>query len=308
MGADLEDVLVREGFSPSSARQVLASIPEVTSAGLQSRLGQLSYLSSVLEGESPDSLRAWVVKQPQFLEQEFRVVHQDEGLLVLNKPWDTRLAFDAGASPSFVTERTCETWIRESHPSADAMRFCHQLDYATSGILVWAFNKKAAGQVTKLFRERRAEKEYRALIFGHPSFDSITVLERIAEDENGGFRMAIGSDGRGKEAETDVEVLARGFLSLEGHRRQGEPVAEVSLRPKTGRRHQLRVHMQHLGHAIVGDTTYANDWDTYRMFLHAQRLVLPLPGGTLDLKAPASFQHAYTPLDRRKSEYLSSPE
>ena len=83
------------------------------------------------------------------------------------------------------------------------------------------------------------------------------------------------------QASTEVEVLARGTY-------RGEPATKLLLRPKTGRRHQLRLHCVALGHPIVGDATYGGDTESPRMMLHAHTLALPTPA-PLDITARDSF-------------------
>eukprot|EP01084_Bolivina_argentea_P183226 316213_1 len=182
------------------------------------------------------------------------------------------------------------------------MRFCHQLDYATSGVLVWAHNRMAANAVGKQFRERRARKEYEAIVFGHPEFDSKVINKPIGPHPGGGFCMVASPEANGKTTETYVEVVERCKLSLPGHPREGQPVALVRLKPVTGRRHQLRVHMAYLGHPIVGDANYAEDWIAFRMMLHATRLILPLDDGELDLRAQHNFRRHLAPMSKKEDK------
>ncbi len=106
-----------------------------------------------------------------------------------------------------------------------------------------------------------------------------------------------------KAAATSFRVLARGVCALDGPFR-GAPVAHVEARPSTGRRHQIRVHLAASGHPIVGDAAYSADRDSFRMFLHAASLFLPLQAKRGDpeltplrLRAPLprSFAVAMTP-------------
>ena len=154
-------------------------------------------------------------------------------------------------------------------------RHVHQLDYATSGVLCVALSKKAAGAAGKLFEQRRTSKLYLALVAGHPSWDHLSCTAAVGEDSSDprGFRMAVeGQSGCSKPltAHTDMYVIARGHLD-------GQNVAKLLMVPKSGRRHQLRVHSMASGHPIVGDVAYTGDARATRMMLHAWRLRLPLP-------------------------------
>ena len=151
----------------------------------------------------------------------------------------------------------------------------HQLDFATSGVLCVALSKKAAAAASRLFESRQTSKLYLALIHGHPTWDSYTARGAIGEDATDprGFRMAIEGDSgctKPLSATTELFVVARGTLD-------GRPVTKLLMRPKDGRRHQLRLHARAAGHPIVGDVAYCGDTIAVRMMLHAWRLRLPLP-------------------------------
>jgi tRNA pseudouridine32 synthase/23S rRNA pseudouridine746 synthase len=98
----------------------------------------------------------------------------------------------------------------------------------------------------------------------------------------------------GRNAVTDIQVVQRGYYgyTIESNptERRSIPVTKVKLFPITGRRHQLRVHLQSLGHSIVGDYNYQDDYtDTFRMMLHAWKLEAPLTPVPLNVEAPDPF-------------------
>ena len=120
-----------------------------------------------------------------------------------------------------------------------------------------------------------ASKLYLALVHGHPAWEQLACTGAVGEDstDERGFRMALeGEPGCTKplKASTDLFVVARGTLD-------GRPVTKLLMRPRDGRRHQLRLHAKAAGHPIVGDTAYCGDTVAVRMMLHAWRLRLPLP-------------------------------
>ncbi|CAI2175559.1 10992_t:CDS:2 [Funneliformis geosporum] len=153
-----------------------------------------------------------------------------------------------------------------------------------TGCYCLALTKKSAGIASVAFAKRKVDKYYLAIVRGWLKNDSYVVEQPIAEVPNNRYRMSIGTDGNpGKSAKTEIKVL----LTL------------VSLHPITGRRHQLRLHCQFLNHPIVGDWHYErqimNYTDTWRMMLHAQKLVIPLykndeeKGRILDVDAGDPF-------------------
>ena len=170
--------------------------------------------------------------------------------------------------------------------SGTLLRFAHRLDYATSGVLCMALNRKACGAAGSLFESRQACKQYLALCYGHIEPDGMKITAPVApykappgqetmcptgSDGAKDFRMCVGDpDNPGKDAQTQVRVIGHGTF-------MGKHISKFLLPPKTGRRHQLRVHMAHVGHGIVGDYTYCGDGDAPRMMLHAWSLELPLP-------------------------------
>jgi tRNA pseudouridine32 synthase/23S rRNA pseudouridine746 synthase len=142
--------------------------------------------------------------------------------------------------------------------------------------LVAASSKRAAGAAAKLFRERKARKTYLAIVFGHPESDEWSCDAPMGKDPDDpkGFREKVDESETGKACETRFEVLQRGVCALEG-KYKGTPVSKVRVTPVTGRRHQIRVHLMHSGHPIVGDNAYSEDRDSFRTFLHAHVLEMP---------------------------------
>ena len=155
-------------------------------------------------------------------------------------------------------------------------RHVHQLDFATSGVLCIALNKRAAGAVRKgLFQARAVDKCYLALVDGHTSFDHTRVEAGIGEDASDarGFLMALeGAPGctGASAATTDAYTVARARW----------PTAAASRSccssPRARRRHQLRLHCVALGHPIVRRRRGSGDHAAPRMCLHAYCLSLPL--------------------------------
>jgi 23S rRNA pseudouridine955/2504/2580 synthase len=157
----------------------------------------------------------------------------------------------------------------------------HRLDRDTSGVIVVAKRRAVAASLGKLFATRNVRKIYWAAVKGvpHPLQGRIDVPLRKSATPEGDRVLA---DEEGQRAVTTYSVVDR-----------APPVAAwVSLQPSTGRQHQLRAHMAHIGCPIIGDNKYGGDIGLpenvpNRLHLHARRIVFPHPrGGTVDVSAP----------------------
>lgn len=142
----------------------------------------------------------------------------------------------------------------------------HRLDRDTSGILVFALSRFGQNRIARQFQERQTEKTYQAVVVGHLEgegrIDIPVVYDAIHPP------LHIVDQSSNKPAITDWQVLEHFHI-------QGQAVTRVKLTPITGRSHQLRVHMQYLGHPIVGDTLYASEAEQKlmpRLCLHAEKL------------------------------------
>ena len=191
-----------------------------------------------------------------------RLLHRCANYLVIDKPPDVRIDGDHA--------HTTQKMLQDAFPDlASELRHCHQLDYATSGVMCYALSRQAAAAASWLFEHRHTEKAYLALVEGHMADERAESVLPIADDPNHDFKMMIGTpEVPGRAAETVVIRLAVGQY-------HGRDISKVQLQPRTGRRHQLRLHCAALGHPIVGDATYGDDTESQRMMLHAWKLVLP---------------------------------
>lgn len=222
------------------------------------------------------------------------LVCEHGGLVAVRKPWGMRphLPRDGSGRPYRVhpEELTVHDWFRSAYPE-EPCHICNRLDMATSGLMLVARSADVSRFVNRLFAKRRVEKTYQALVLGQPppSWDEGVQLRYRIADTDGFARRVDAADGQ--DAETFVKVVRRGLWRAsgegedQGKDRGQEPLeaALVEVRPKTGRRHQIRVHLAAAGHPILGDDAYGgNPWGerggSYRMFLHALALELPLDG------------------------------
>jgi len=159
----------------------------------------------------------------------------------------------------------------------------HRLDKETSGVIVAAKTDQAFLALTRTFSERRTKKEYLAIVAGSPNLPGGAIDAPIGRHGFNRLRMCVRNDGR--PAQTDWEIVER----------FSRAATLVKVRIHTGRTHQVRVHMSHLGYPLAGDPMYGWRESTWpkeapvtRVMLHAWRLELPHPttGEPLELEAP----------------------
>ncbi|MFC6672397.1 pseudouridine synthase [Marinobacterium aestuariivivens] len=203
------------------------------------------------------------------------VEYQDEQVLVVVKPHD--LLSVPGRGPD---KQDC-LWHRvlRDFPTA---RIVHRLDCATSGLMVLARDADSHRELSRQFRERETRKRYQALVAGRPAGDG-GVIDWPLRCDWERRPLQIIDPAEGKSARTEWQLLDS----------DGEQ-SRILLHPVTGRSHQLRVHMQALGHPILGDAFYAPPEVqalSPRLLLHAERLGFqhPLTGEAMDFESPPPF-------------------
>ncbi len=209
-------------------------------------------------------------------------LHADDALLVLDKPAGLLSVPGRGADKQdCASTRAQALW-------PDAL-IVHRLDMATSGLLLMVRGSGMQRTLSMAFESRSVRKRYVALVAGHvppPAAEGGEIDLPLMSDWPNRPRQMV--DARGKPSQTRWRVLAH------EHDAQGRPLTRLELEPVTGRTHQLRVHLQAIGHPILGDALYA-DADTQarcpRLQLHASELALthPVTGEALHWHSPPPF-------------------
>lgn len=212
-----------------------------------------------------------------YTEQEFvipeidlPVLYEDEDCVVISKPIGL-LTHSKGA---FNPEPSVATWLHnritdktlieaDEHQPNRRAGIVHRLDRATSGVLIAAKTATALTWLQKQFSQRRAKKTYIAIVDGHLKQQEAVIDMPVERNPKAPATFRVGANG--KPAITHFKVV-----------QETTRYSMLELRPETGRTHQLRVHLAHLGHPIVGDQLY-NGSKGERMFLHAQQLELTIP-------------------------------
>ena len=200
------------------------------------------------------------------------IVYEDDQLLVINKP--AGMVVHPGHGNYSGTLVNALAYHFENLPmnSSERPGLVHRIDKDTSGLLVVAKTDFAMAYLTKQFAEKTSEREYIALVWGNIEEDEGTVEGNIGRHDTNRMRMAVHeSDEKGRHAVTHYKVLERfGYVTL------------VSCQLETGRTHQIRVHMKHIGHTLFNDERYGGDsilkgttFTKYKQFVENCFKVLP---------------------------------
>ncbi len=227
-------------------------------------------------------------KPPKAFDIELEIVFEDESMAVIHKP--------AGISVSGNKYKTIQNALLanlQNSKEPDALKWprpVHRLDYATSGLLLIAKTASAITFLGRQFEERQIKKTYRAIVVGKLT-DAGVITEKI----------------NNKEAITKYKVITR-VRSL-----YTDWVSLVDIYPETGRTHQIRIHIAHLGHPVLGDTKYGNEMKLLKgkgLFLAAVGLTLNHPitneSLTFSIEIPEKFSKRLDTEQRRWEKHHGS--
>ena len=199
----------------------------------------------------------------------FEIIHEDDELLVVNKPADLVCHPTKGDEYSSLISRV------RLHLGQAGAHMINRLDRETTGIVLLSKCDEAAKALRRPWDPGTARKPHDAPAHGHAGPDSGTIDEPLGRDEASpvAIKDCVCADGRA--AQTDFTVVKR-FVRAEGD------FSLLRVRPRTGRKHQIRIHLSHIGHPIVGDKLYGHDEDCYLALVEQrltdeQRRVLLLP-------------------------------
>jgi len=227
------------------------------------------------------------------------ILYQDEHLVAVNKPSGllvhrTNLDRHTRENAMHIVRDQLGRWV---YPF-------HRLDKATSGVLLFALDQETARRMTRSFTNGAVSKSYLAIVRGftkegeridHP-------LREIADKRSG---QSVDRDGPGKEAITEYQRLAAVELPHPVGRYTTARYSFIKASPLTGRNHQIRRHLKHIFHPVIGDTAYGdgkhNDFfrkqfDCHRMLLHAREIVFIHPNTDRRLSLEAPLDNAFSAL------------
>lgn len=223
--------------------------------------------------------------------EALEILYQDSELIAINKPSGLLV------HKSPIDKRERRFALQELRNQIGQYVYpIHRLDKPTSGVLLFALNKEMAQKVSLAFRENEIKKEYIAIVRGYTESEGKIdhALKQMLDTKE---EKALGISKEAQEAITEFKCLATVELPYAVSR---YPVARYSLlqlKPATGRKHQLRRHMKHIFHPIVGDTKHGRGehnrlfrekFDSHRLLLHAYRVKFthPVTEKLIEIRAP----------------------
>ncbi len=218
------------------------------------------------------------------------ILYEDDDVLVVNKP----KGMVVHPAPGHYTGTLVNAIMYHCGDSLSGINgvmrpgIVHRIDRDTTGSVIVCKNDRAHQSIAAQLKDHTIVRRYVAICYGVPDKDAFTIVGNIGRDKNDRKKMAVVPDGTGKHAVTHVHVLRR----FSGY-------AYVECRLETGRTHQIRVHMAHIGHPLLGDEIYTGSRKSpYRLqgqCLHARILGFchPVTGEYIETVAPLPdyFQH-----------------
>jgi len=261
------DRYVAEYLRALSRSQIKARKLEGTVNGKKAKLSSPVKKGDLLalswnEAEAPE-----LVPEPIALD----ILYEDDQVIVINKPQGMVVHPGAGNYRGTLANALYFRQLNRGCTTPTGLRpgIVHRLDKDTSGLLIAAYNDAAHAFLADQFKARTVKKTYIALVNGSLPYDQGRIETYIARDPRN--RKLFSVQERGKTAITLFRVIKK----WNSH-------SLLLLRPRTGRTHQLRVHMKHLGHPICGDSLYGSAdalFPLAPLMLHAKSLEITLPGG-----------------------------
>ena len=259
---------------PSKARldkELATRYPQLSRSTIQKyiKAGYVSVDGEVLTKPSADisnvaEIALTMPEKEDHDDKVFPIIYIDDNVIVINKPVGVLTHSKGVMNDEFTVadffRRYTTVGLETNRPG-----IVHRLDRDTSGVIIGARTEEAAKLLKKQFADRTVKKQYSAVVDGTPKLHEAVIDLPIARNPSAPSTFRV--DAKGKPALTTYTI----------HTSNGEK-SLIELKPKTGRTHQLRVHMQYIGTPIAGDRVYGKAKSAPRLCLHAHSLEVTLPG------------------------------
>ena len=220
--------------------------------------------------------------------EKIKVIYETSDFLAINKPAGLLVHGIQIADQKILKEETLIDWLLKHYPEIKNVGddlvtrpgIVHRLDKNTSGVILVCRNQNFFKYVKNLFQEHKIKKNYLALVWGMVS-PKKGIIEKSIRIKNGTIKRTVWHGKGEKEAITEYKVIKSIKYKVSSIKEEVFSLVEVI--PKTGRTHQIRVHLASIGHPIVGDSLYGpkeNPFGLKRQFLHAESLEFNLANGS----------------------------
>ncbi len=208
------------------------------------------------------------------------IIFENNDIVVIDKP----AGIISHSRGKFWQEASVASFIRDKVSNATGERagIVHRLDRATSGVMICAKKPETLSKLQKQFSDRKVQKSYLAVVSGKPKIDQAIIDAPIARNTKTPRKFMVDKDG--KQSQTKYTVI-----------KQNKLYTTMRLEPKTGRTHQLRVHLDYINLPIVGDDLYGGK-EYSRLMLHAHKITIELTNGktaTFTADVPEKFEKIY---------------
>lgn len=231
------------------------------------------------------------LKTAKIQQMKINIIKESPDYLAISKPAGVSVHDGAGEKQYTIVD-----WLKENYPKINNLKWLsqtrpgivHRLDKETSGILLLAKNQETLDFFQDQFKAREVEKHYTTLVYGRPPFESGYIDTLIRRDPKDRKRQKIDLINFGID-EVERKKSATSYKVIETFKFDGQLLSLLDVRIYTGRKHQIRVHMQFEGCPVVGDPTYFNKaskrlskkLSLNRQFLHAVSLKMKSPNGEI---------------------------
>jgi len=233
------------------------------------------------------------------------IIFENDRAVVINKPQGMVVHPGAGNWQGTLANalyhrrlELCRITENEAHASGLRPGIVHRLDKDTSGVIIAAYDDETLAFLAEQFKSRKAKKTYIAIVSGIPKEKKGRIETFIARDQKDRKRFTVSPHGRASLTLYSV------IKTWNGH-------SLLLLRPKTGRTHQIRVHLRYLGHPVMGDTIYGfpeSAFPNAGLMLHSRSLAITLPGETEQRVFKAPLPERFTAIIKLLTNLSKTPK